>query len=298
MSTLYFYCNNTVFSNIIRKKEIWLSDMNYSNDYAEIIGFAKPLVDIFKENIINSEDTLKKYGYNAKECMEKLIKMYEHYVNNKLKSLYCLAICFSRRRDDLSQWRAYGDAGKGFAIGFNEEALLQIANSHKLLSFNEICYKETAKVKHITNYTRNVVNEIQVLIEKNKGKNTLFTKKGPFPHFISKKLDDILKNAPFYKNEDFRAEDEVRLAYIRTIFPSQFNNIKPDSFLNKIDCRVSYDKIIPYLTLPINDNTNAINEIIIGPCNGTTLETLSIFLARHGISTNCIAESVVSFRIK
>lgn len=298
MPTLYFYCNNTVFTNIIRKKEIWLSDMNYSNDYAEIIGFTKPLVDIFKENITSIEFTLNEYGYDSKACMQKLIKMYENYVNNKLKSLYCLAICFSKRRDDLSQWRAYGDAGKGFAIGFNEEILLQIANSHKLLSLKEICYEETIKIKHITNYTINFINEIQEMIKKNKGRLDLFKKKGLFAQFISQKLDDILKYAPFYKNEGFRAEDEVRLAYIRTIFPIQFENIKPDSFLNKFDCRVNDDKIIPYLTVPINDNAKAISEIIIGPCNGTTLQTLSIFLAKHKVSTNNITESVVSFRIK
>lgn len=298
MSTLYFYCNNQVFTNIIRQKEIWLSDMNYSNDYAEIIGFAKPLIDIFKECIIECKDILKEAGYSSEECMQKIIKVYESQVNNKLRTLYCLAICFSRRRDDLSQWRAYGSEGKGFAIGFNEEALIKTANSHKLLSFKEICYDKSTKTQHITAYTKNIIHEIQGFIVKNKGESDLFSMKGAFSHFISPKLDDILKYAPFYKNEDFRAEDEVRLAYVRTIFAKQFYDLEANSFLNKIDCRVSEDKIIPYLSLPLINDTKLFDEIIIGPCNGTTLETLHVFLARHGIITKHVLESAVSFRIK
>ena len=64
---------------------------------------------------------------------------YEHGINNHISYLLDMLrydvirssyiTCFSRNGDLLSQWRAYGDDGRGVSIGFNSKLLYKVDSS-------------------------------------------------------------------------------------------------------------------------------------------------------------------------
>ena len=107
--THYYYCSLNTFINIIKNKQLFLSDPLKMNDYMEAEWGLNQLLssphyqqmmdraqlDFSKEEIKNAFSALKK---------------------NDSKTYIC---CFSGDGDLLSQWRAYGDDGHGLSIGFD-----------------------------------------------------------------------------------------------------------------------------------------------------------------------------------
>lgn len=58
-----------------------------------------------------------------------------------------LAACFSTERDDLAQWRYYGDDGRGIAIGFRSNTLLWNLGSPWESNLHHVIYDETAQLE-------------------------------------------------------------------------------------------------------------------------------------------------------
>ena len=111
--TLYYYCSNRVFLSIIENKKIWLSSLMQSNDSLEgkiILNTIKILFNdkILAENLQPAE----------KERMVDAFNIFCKFFSGNIEKVMCLGICFSEKRDLLSQWRGYADDGSGVCIGF------------------------------------------------------------------------------------------------------------------------------------------------------------------------------------
>jgi hypothetical protein len=108
---IYHYCRPEPFVEIIRSRNIWLSASYALNDAAERSwGYS-----IFREaaNVLEKE--------TGQEFIKKIITPVRAGDSYSLLMLGC----FSLDPDVLSQWRAYADDGKGFAVGFSP-ILLQV----------------------------------------------------------------------------------------------------------------------------------------------------------------------------
>lgn len=139
---LYHYCSIDAFLSIIQNKCIWLSDADTTNDTTEL----NYIFDNFS-NVI--DETLKKYGNRYSNELKNIIKkMSIEIINNLIskkapiskfsKNFLC---CFSESKDLLSQWRAYGNDGKGVAIGFNSSLLSQI-DCDETYGFTKVIYSQ------------------------------------------------------------------------------------------------------------------------------------------------------------
>ncbi|MEZ8306834.1 DUF2971 domain-containing protein [Vibrio splendidus] len=99
---LSHYCSPLVFKSIIENKEIWATDLRSTNDPSEVIEGNKIISKLWNEM---TED--------------KDIQFQDNINSNDIH----LSTSFSKTPDSLSQWRAYGDDGKGFSLGFCENTL-------------------------------------------------------------------------------------------------------------------------------------------------------------------------------
>ncbi|WP_346867458.1 DUF2971 domain-containing protein [Clostridium sp. UBA1353] len=123
------------FIAIISNKSLRLCDLSKTNDYMErkwiLNNLEDSLIKAFEKNeiFINlKEDYCYDKGIHNRLAF--ILDMLKHYVES---SIYIT--CFSRNGDLLSQWRAYGDNGKGVSIGFNSKLISKaISRKNKVYS--------------------------------------------------------------------------------------------------------------------------------------------------------------------
>lgn len=281
----YHYCSLDTLHKIIEGKTIRLSNidrMNDSNEGKDIEKFAKDILD-------RMDEVLREKYYNERI-----------YIS-----------CFSKGKDILSQWRAYGDDGKGVAIGFNlselqiPEIILnadhQLGLTH-MLGRAEVIYTSKEKI--------DTINKIDTTPRIRKlnpnGVQGMTTWK-------LNEFSEILKLKPIFKDEYFIEEKEVRLIY----YCKNGNFIKDKKFpLNyaagsnydyKLNDKFKYivrnNQMVDYIELNIakeneNISNKLIKEIVLGPKSSidTNDYILRKFLEDNGLGEIIISKSDGSYR--
>ncbi len=114
---LYHYCPVHSFKGIVESKSLWMSGLGTMSDFMEYKWLKRLAL-----NRIEELASQKQWAMNVEELPEKTKQRNRLLVlDRQLRSVpaydpFCVS--FSSDGDVLSQWRAYTDDGKGFAIGF------------------------------------------------------------------------------------------------------------------------------------------------------------------------------------
>jgi hypothetical protein len=104
--TLFHYTSPDGLIGIVTGKVIWASDMLSLNDASEAAYPYRVIEDVLDAN---QPDVPDEYRNRFKTQLEDYtFRLYTPFV-----------ACFSEEGDLLSQWRAYGEGGEGFALAFN-----------------------------------------------------------------------------------------------------------------------------------------------------------------------------------
>ena len=140
--TMYQYRSIDVFQKIIESKKLRLTSAYHQNDKKEL----KLLLDYIEKkiDILYKEDTKQT---NIKRINKNIV------IDYFLKTDVFIS-CFSKKGDKLSQWRAYGNDGRGISIGFKFN--LKYHN----LFYEKVCYDNESyidKNKHDINV---IINDI------------------------------------------------------------------------------------------------------------------------------------------
>ena len=112
MATLFHYCSAETFKSIVETSTIRLSSLLQSNDTTE-----GRLATAAMLRLATSDSLDEIAARRIQQDLELLITMYDG-----------LGFCMSEEGDLLSQWRGYGDDGRGFSIGFDTEYLQKLCN--------------------------------------------------------------------------------------------------------------------------------------------------------------------------
>ncbi len=171
--------------------------------------------------------------------------------------------CFSRKRDDLSQWDRYGN-GYGYAIGFIARFLDEIPNT----TISRIIYdrsKQQAAARKLAEAT------------------LYFFKQGLTPDRTDRKswMEEffwswnsyIYRLAPVIKDDNWAAEDECRVVHMS-------NGLADVKFAQKRTMLARYTDVIFPMTTP----RLPIGSILIGPGNdpGLTKSNIEYVLNKMG----------------
>lgn len=183
-------------------------------------------------------------------------------------------LSFSENQDDLTMWRSYGFDGKGVAIGFDKEMLVEYANSETSINTQLIkCQYDKFKIKkELTKYWEYNYDKIDL-----KDKNKIGLNDFNFPV-------DLTKFSFSFKRNEYYPEKEWRLC-------------KNDWDDKNIRFKESDGLIIPYINhlLP----KEIIKKIIIGPCSNKQLskESITMFMNMKNIlAKEFIFSSKVPYR--
>jgi hypothetical protein len=111
---IYHYTDDAGLRGILETGHVWLTNIFNLNDPSELRHGICHALNILKGMVANGPPESKEFAEGLAAFFRQVgIEESGHYF-----------ICsFSSCRDDLGQWRAYGDDGRGYALGFDATVL-------------------------------------------------------------------------------------------------------------------------------------------------------------------------------
>jgi hypothetical protein len=260
---MFHYTSLEAFLSIIEHKLLRATALRYLNDASEgALGMAR-----FQEAILQAQRDAK--GLD-KGFLEHLTTSIESPLLT-IGAVYVL--CFSEKRDDLSQWRGYTPHGRGISLGLDIEVLVQRMQQFGAgWTFQNCRYGKVAQLTW--------ANAILTRMRRAVSEDTA-ARLGSERHFaevINANLQALLQTAALMKNEAFTDEREVRL-----ISPL----IGPED--TRVKFRTGRSTIIPYIEFALvarSDERLPFVEVVIGPGPTQALahEAASYAVERHSFA--------------
>lgn len=112
-SRIYHYTDSYGLTGILQNQVFFATNAAFLNDCTELQYGKDIFIQELQNRLVQENSTLEKKG-----ILYKMIEAIQSITGNN----YYL-ICFSAHEDDLNQWIKYGDAGKGFCLGFERSWL-------------------------------------------------------------------------------------------------------------------------------------------------------------------------------
>jgi hypothetical protein len=268
---IYHYCRPEPFLEIVDSRSVWLSASYTLNDVTER-GWG---YSIFARAAKSLEQ---------EAGSEFIKKIAEPVFGGYLHSMLMIA-CFSLDADVLSQWRAYADDRRGFAIGFSPKLMKVPAKPLRVL------YDEDAQMRELIGNLRHTYE-----VEKSAG----FKYGSEFQNHLFQMGLDLCA----YKNPAFREEREIRLAHLCGMAPAgKSKKIVPLGARDlagkrlskplKTCFRMSKGVLVPYVIVDYSTKGTVapIKEIVLGPRNENSELNIEIFLNSIGMTDVAVRRS-------
>lgn len=251
--TLYHYTDGRGLKGILESETIWFTDYRHMNDPSELqhgIAMAKDVARIVASG---ADGRLRLF-------LETLSDMFS--ARNFSANLEFLIASFSRERDDLGQWRAYADNGRGYAIGFaphlfavedkqdrkpNENVVVGPVRYH----INEVCERHKVAIDRAAEIFLSTVEANAPLVsDKRVGI--------PFMQDMARAAiaSPLIWNCLTTKHPAYAHEREVRFVLLGLT----------ESLSPYITTRLRGSEIVPYVThkLPLK-KPHSLAGIVVGP---------------------------------
>ncbi len=190
----------------------------------------------------------------------------------------CFVFCFTSKRDDLSQWRAYGRGEGGFAIGFDTARLLDVFDGR-------LCYPS-----YVVYDPQQQYDYAELLVEKTLELYNRHSNLHSDDDTYSERWYEAWRAvaaclAPLVKYPAFVEEDEWRIVYIPSN-PGEFHFHENQKSMR------------PFVEVDIADR-GLIKEVLVGPGPSKDLNriALDMLLSKKQISVCDIAISEIPYRV-
>jgi hypothetical protein len=239
---IYHYTDYRGLHGILKSGKLWLNDIYSLNDPTELTHGIESARRIVETKIDRNRPAQ--------------LRFYSEYIrwgtNDGLESIMDGFVCsFSSKRDDIAQWRAYGDDGQGYALGFDRLILES--------QFQSQLSQENSKHSFCVTYNNNELSSIQIIMYTNLEEvlNLLWKISDPI---VYKKYSSLLirlldlygvLSGVLFKNESYRGEEEFRLLVLRD--PKQAGSTQ---------LRLRPHQLIRYIDFAWS---GSLKEIVIGP---------------------------------
>ena len=284
--TLYHYTNVEGLRGIIESETVWFTDFRHMNDPSEIVHGIEISRDVIR-NLKTGKDGRVAMFLDFLADMMRL--------DNFSRALEYFIGSFSRARDDLGQWRAYADNGRGVAVGFAPH-LFAIENTTDkrpdeaafvtpvVYDVGEASRRHTVAIDEAATIFFDTANAHgDLLRDKTIGI--------PFMQDFARAViaSPLIWNCLTSKHPAYAHEQEVRL-----IILGMHDKLRP-----YIRTRIRAGEIVPYIPYKMAvQKKPSIGEIIVGPAANRDAErTLKTMLESLGVTHDIpIGRSLIPYR--
>jgi hypothetical protein len=253
---LYHYTSIAGLHGIVSSRTVWASDCRYLNDQKELVHAVEAL--------------LKRCEPSTKTMLTTAFHWYSY------SQAHCV-FALSRSPRVLSQWRSYGDDGRGAAIGFNRKYLLSAGKSFTRLLVDCVYEDHEIFLDEVYEKSRAEFEAVRKMHTDAGGACNTFwdqIRENPLP--LAKLYAELLR----VKNEAFKEEQEARLVV--------------STPLASVKTRVVKGLIVPYIEHDLIDKGEAeylwciAPEIWLGPKCDKRNERAIHFFEQFGWGINGI----------
>lgn len=266
--TWFHYTTATGLKGIIESKSLWATDHRFLNDPSE---FTHGWAMVFSA-LRSRKAELDKV---SDEIWITLESFREH---GERHGVFAFVGSLTSEGDLLSQWRGYGN-GRGFAIGFNEDWLLQNAMAQGF-HIHPVVYAPEEQ--------RRAANDAVTLLL------GLLSENQPANHFdiLRQWWMHALKVALVLKDQNFSEEREHRLMWIGLEWPSGLETRGATSgIIPYLSCKLNYSSV----NIALDPKNFGIEKIVVGPALASRqLAAIDALQARAGMRTT-VCKSVIPF---
>lgn len=194
---LFHYTTGVGLIGIVDTGKLWASDYRFSNDASEIREGIE-LIKSRTEPLLVGEDP------DVAHTFRLLISDHlDSWMDQLTPYLFCMS---GEKPDRLSQWRAYGPEGNGYAIGFRFEKLERLVLRGVALpptTLTKVEYDHAAKLRRTDEILRRLIEQFREAM----GNKSL----------IDEAVDRLIRFCHFlassFKNSAFQEEEEYRLVF-------------------------------------------------------------------------------------
>ena len=274
---LYHYTDGSGLKGILESGRIWFTDYRHLNDPSELTHGIELAQDVARECGSRADGRVRLF-------LECFADMFRH--DNFSGRLEFFIASFSRARNDLAQWRAYADNGRGFAIGF-APAIFSVGElkPHLLPEFVGAVRDETDEVR--ARHAAALQQAAAIFLDAVNVNADLVRDKSvgiPFMQEFAREVmaQPLIWNCLTSKHPAYKHEQEVRLLIMGT----------PDYLSPHVTIRFRGSEIVPYIAhpIPVREPHN-ITEIVIGPAAPSDAErTVRTLLASIGLEPGFAVE--------
>jgi len=241
---IYHYCDAPALLNILRSRAVWATSTKYLNDSTEMLSFTANMRQHADQHRATVEgqtlaDMVDFYWVSSDTRQSQTIGMDR------------FACCFSADGDLLSQWRAYGNDGRGYAIGFDPRRIAGLSEPQPMMTLRRMAYGDEDEARLIGDLIERFAPAIAAHLDilDTTGWSTVHTR-----NWLSMRFGECLLDlVEEVKDASFAEEKEWRLY----------------ASCQKTEFRVSADRIVPYRLLDLSSSDEPemlpIGEIVIGP---------------------------------
>jgi hypothetical protein len=245
-ATLWHYTTQHGLLGIVGTNSLWASKVHYLNDSSEFSYTLKLADGILEERLRDGSAGLRDRLNAFREAIP------------RIDNIHVCVASFSEDPDILSQWRAYGGASGGYALGFVAQHLRESARGQGLF---------LVKCKYTEAEQRESINHlIDRCMSEESTNPDIALKCWYFPSRLA-------RLAPVLKNSSFGEEREWRLIF-RPLMVTQML------------FREGRSMLVPYARLELKGELNAyLSSVTIGPCPNMSLSIAStaMLLRCHGV---------------
>jgi hypothetical protein len=249
---LFHYTSAEALLGIVETGELWASQIRYLNDTAELLYAAQLTEIVLKERIARLAGPLRSAVQAATEGLA-------HMQQEK----FFYAASFSEEGDLLSQWRAYGDAGGGYAVGIRMREVRRMAS-----------FPLVRKVEYDEGRQRALVQQMveEALASAHAAPAEAGGAAPRRPAVLRALMADLALLAAFFKHDSFREEREWRALCVA------------DENDPAIDFRAAAGIIVPFVSIPLQADEQGgrasmpIGRVVCGPTLQPTLSRRAVEL--------------------
>jgi hypothetical protein len=250
---LYHYTDGRGLKGIIESQTIWFNDYRHLNDPSELIHGIEMAHDVMRLAANGADGRVRLFL----ECLADMFLS-----KNFSATIEFFIASFSRERDDLGQWRAYADNGRGYAIGFAPRVFWIVDKPDRKPHENVFVGPVLYDIREVTTRHHLAVDEAAAIFLDTVDRNADVVRDKavgiPFMQDLARSViaSPLIWNSLTSKHPAYAHEREVRLVIL-----GLRNKLLPYT-----TTRLRGSEIVPYIVhhLPIREPHNIV-EIVIGP---------------------------------
>jgi hypothetical protein len=275
---LYHYTSMAGLLGILSNEEIWFTNIFHLNDPSELAYGINIAGTILREkgNQSGNEHVAKFCAWASHVLVKAGGEIFGFYVAS-----------FSRESNDLGQWRAYADNGRGVAIELSPSLFAGIDDpvditdrrmAEKVIYDSEVCQRNF----------REAIQQAVALIARGQTHVTTNTERVEFGKAMARELAvAMFRYAITCKHPAYKHERETRLLLLG-------DRAELDPYAR---FRTRGSILVPYVASKFHVRApGAITKIIVGPAaDDLALDAVRALMRRHGLSPDLIEKSDIPY---